>query len=750
VRRPIRIGPGTQAVDLISERPDSVKPGIYASGSNTPAYSLLRAMIAAKDADLLGERYAFSDRTPQGWIKLTTAGVKRAIGRTAQFVPRRVAANPVIGMGAESFVSELQAYDKWQLKWWREVVQNSVDAGARRIDLAAHEQDDGTWIVSATDDGGGMPEEILVTKFLYLGATTKVGQAGAAGGFGVAKKLILLPWLLWEVITGDVHVVGHGVSYFKADDHGPEATAFFEQIGGRPRKETRHGTTVRVTMPGDRHTDNVTARAFLEKCYLPRVKFTVNGNPVRANLKAKEFVEGVPGKADVFFTKVKDLETYHLLVRSNGLFMFEEWIEKVEGVLIAEITAPSIQILTSNRDGFRDSQVKRMIRDLANRIAVDRKSALRKKRGIIRKKYSGAGKFKAAAQEAMQAEALASAGNLTPSSKGKIGAGAFEGILDALRNKEIVLQRVGRDTLHGGAPTQLTPGQDEALNEVLGVNLEASAAIMAGTSFGGVDHVEAAVRQLVWEPDFYVYNNIEGFRVPKKFFPEDMTPTLYKLAKVWTETCRYVLIQLGCPLPFGVGWIFEEGVGAAYQGSTEGEHYFERSGEHWLLLNPFQDARKRKAVWRPSKAKDLKWLYAAAIHEATHMADGLTYHNESFAAALTRNMATCADGFKHIRKLAGSIKMTGSLSLGSAPGMQRRPKVVKPKSPLDKITKKALIEYMGLEGPDFSELRRETKGTLMGWALENGQITQSLWSEFNPDLPYPTEDELFDMVKKIP
>jgi hypothetical protein len=38
----------------------------------------------------------------------------------------------------------------------------------------------------------------------------------------------------------------------------------------------------------------------------------------------------------------------------------------------------------------------------------------------------------------------------------------------------------------------------------------------------------------------------------------------------------------------------------------------------------------------------------------------------------------------------------------------------------------------------------------MGWALENGQITQSLWSEFNPDLPYPTEDELFDMVKKIP
>jgi len=615
-------------------------------------------MIAAGDADLLGERYAFSGRSPQGWIKLTTAGVKRRIGRA------RVAANPMIGMGAESFVTELKAYRDWEIKWWREVVQNSVDAGATRIDLRAHKVEN-TWIVSCSDNGSGMSEETLVSKFLYLGATTKAAISGAAGGFGVAKKLILLPWLLWEVITGNVHVVGHGVNYFRADDYSSEASGFFEDIGGRPAQETHRGTVVRVTMPEDRHTDNVAALAFLEKCYLPNTRFTINGKVVRANLKAKDLVASAPGKADVFFTKKKGLTTYHLLIRSNGLYMFEEWISDIEGVLIAEITAPSTEILTSNRDGFRDTEVRRMIKGLADRIAVDRKSALRKKLGIIRKKYTGSGKFKSQVQAEFRAEAIEATGELTPGKNGRLRGdalvrlnGSLEGMRVQLENRSLDLRGPGDVPVHG----------QEFLNGVAGINAGSSSVIMSSTEFKGVDHVEDALKQLVWQPDFYVYNNIERFKVPKKFFPETMTPSVFKLAKVWTEICRYVLIQLGCSLPYGVGWIFEEEVGAAYQGSTDEETWFRSRGEHWLLLNPYKNTHERRAVWKASKQSDLRWLYAAAVHEATHMADGISYHNESFAAALTRNIAATADGFKHIRKIANAVKMTGGISLTSGPG----------------------------------------------------------------------------------
>jgi hypothetical protein len=182
-----------------------------------------------------------------------------------------------------------------------------------------------------------------------------------------------------------------------------------------------------------------------------------------------------------------------------------------------------------------------------------------------------------------------------------------------------------------------------------------SAAIMAGTKLLGVSHVEAAIKQLVWEPDFYVYNNVEGWRVPKRFYPETMAPTLNKLAGVWTELCRYVLIQLGCSLPFGVGWIFEKGAGAAYMGGND-ESTYEAGGEHWLLLNPFTD-REHKKLISPTSAAGLKWLFASAIHEATHMADGISYHDQSFTSAMTRNMARCADGFRHAKRVAAGVRM---------------------------------------------------------------------------------------------
>jgi hypothetical protein len=184
------------------------------------------------------------------------------------------------------------------------------------------------------------------------------------------------------------------------------------------------------------------------------------------------------------------------------------------------------------------------------------------------------------------------------------------------------------------------------------------AAAMLDQKFVGATHIEAAIQQLVWQPDFYVMNDIEDWKVPKKFFPETMTPRVFKLAKTWVELCRFVMMQLGSEAYFGVGFHFNESTAAS--ALTEKNPKTDEE-EQWLMVNPFKNFTRREEIWSPAKDADLKWLYAAAIHECTHIADGISYHDESFAAALTLNMARCADGYRKIKQIAGAIRGRGGI-----------------------------------------------------------------------------------------
>ena len=155
---------------------------------------------------------------------------------------------------------------------------------------------------------------------------------------------------------------------------------------------------------------------------------------------------------------------------------------------------------------------------------------------------------------------------------------------------------------------------------------------------------------------------VEGWKVPKKFFPETMTPRVLKLAKVWTELCRFVLMQLGSSTPYGVGFIFDRKIMA--EADVESDEDAEGDDKlTWLMLNPFRDAPAASAIYTPSKDDDLRQLYASAIHEATHIADRIDYHDESFAVALTNNFAKCADGWRKIKTIVAGIRMTGSPAL---------------------------------------------------------------------------------------
>jgi Histidine kinase-, DNA gyrase B-, and HSP90-like ATPase len=607
--------------DVALARP-GVRPYVVQSGSD--AYFPAMALIEDRSAQMLGEAF-----TAAGHI--VTLRVLRASAVAEALVAEAPLENPppiyhTMTMGPEMFAAIFREYSDWAFAWWREAVQNSVDAGAHNITLGTRTNPDQTVTVWCDDDGSGMDQETMIQKFLAFSGTTKTSTSGTAGGFGEAKKLLVLPWISWRIHTRNVLTEGVG-----------SATKITETT-------ERRGTRLEVVMPADKCTRSAKALAFIARCNLPHVRFTVEGDNTaeapnyyprtpRAALAVTggHVIETIEGKAEVYFIpSPKKGETQpYMYVRTRGLYMFERYVSEVPGLLIVELTAPSIEVLMPNRDSLRDRQFDRALSQLAERIAIDKMSALKSEKGLTRKKYEGIGKFESRARAAAVLEQVG------PTAKGPLPAQTVQVVVELI--------------------SQMDQTQQETPSAMPST---AATEIMLEQKFLGPDHLEAALKLLVWRPDFYLVNDIEDFKIPKKFFPESMTPTVLKLAKVWAELCRYVLGQLGASRRYGVGFHFSTSLAASciQEKGREGEV------EGWLMLNPFKDFYERKEIWRTTDA-DLKWLYAAAIHECTHLVDRISFHDETFASALTDNMAKCADGYRKIRAIAAGIKMRGAPEL---------------------------------------------------------------------------------------
>ena len=127
------------------------QPGIYIAYSNTNAYSTLWAMQEMGIATQIGEHY------PAPGIKAIT--VKVGSGKN------KYKLNPEeeikLKVGAKFLTNAISAYKNWPEIWWREVIQNSVDAGATQIELGCVKQPNGTWKVWCDDNGKGMSKDTL-------------------------------------------------------------------------------------------------------------------------------------------------------------------------------------------------------------------------------------------------------------------------------------------------------------------------------------------------------------------------------------------------------------------------------------------------------------------------------------------------------------------------------------------------------------------------------------------------------------
>lgn len=244
-----------------------------------------------------------------------------------------------IKLPRDYFRKSKREYSDWRFSWWREAVQNSIDAEAKNIKLGIQETSEGL-VLSCSDDGLGMSKDTLINVFLSMGGSNKTDEH--CGSFGYAKVLLAYGNLNYVVETGKHRIVGAGGEYRYEELDTPVVgttlrTTLFDEYG------------VRFDVFEGRLLD------FLSKSDFNSVNFYLNGEKIEQEKKVKYKYEVETELGTVSFSESSN---YHsmLHVRMRGICMFTETVchyngeSAFEGVV--DLSLPSREVLTSNRDGL--------------------------------------------------------------------------------------------------------------------------------------------------------------------------------------------------------------------------------------------------------------------------------------------------------------------------------------------------------------------------------------------------------------
>lgn len=256
----------------------------------------------------------------------------------------------------EYFRKALSEYSDWQYAWFREVIQNSVDAGSTQIDFIIDNSD--KLIIEAIDNGSGMDKDTLENVFLTLGGSQK--NHNSIGGFGYAKTIIAFAHNKYKIHTRNNLVTGSGGQY--------------------KIKETDYiqGTRIKVDMTQDTQSDT----RYLYSCLKNRLELlcsnyyraenitvTLNGKVMESpnkKLGGRRSIEGLgslrytrtEGTSAITWVTVKDLPMFQLRLNSS---------RPITGYI--ELEGNPLEVLTANRDGLRhqySSQLYEVVNLLAN------------------------------------------------------------------------------------------------------------------------------------------------------------------------------------------------------------------------------------------------------------------------------------------------------------------------------------------------------------------------------------------------
>jgi hypothetical protein len=504
-----------------------------------------------------------------------------------------------------------QEYYNHESRLIAELIQNSVDAGATRIDLNF---DDTSY--TCIDNGHGMTEDRMVEALLTMGASIK--SDGSTGGFGHAKICLLFQHESYTIHSLGTKAVGSSLEYEFADC------------------EFLNGTSVSATFSEEYSYNKYRmvnyAEEFLGKCDL-HCDVYLNGERFVDWLRLPQ-VKDEPWA--VIHSKDKKPYGDYIYVRKNGLYMFYQWVHGIDKIVVVEAKGESVDIFSQNRDSFR-GDYKTYYDLFVQQVINDKKGFLSPKpRKIL---YRGESRFWSTIKLAVRDAASAIKATIDECLRGTID----EIVDDIAKCVDVfVVSEKGYEV-----------GRQE--------HIEVANRLNTLINQIPVESVKTAVETLIMggikkqtQVDFIV--NLADSKysdVPRAYDPNFGKEKHKFLARLWKLIIEEVMTLTNIEANYIIGWTFATETEASAQ-------WRESDNRYEVLLNPEIFGKRDNLEELVSK------LRAIGLHETTHVANrilkgrSVTSHDEYYASLLTDLTGMYyykAKNWRHLVKTARDIAL---------------------------------------------------------------------------------------------
>lgn len=475
----------------------------------------------------------------------------------------------------------------------REVLQNSRDSGAKNIEMYLKESSSSQVIFTCTDDGCGMSLEILTEKLMCLGGTTKTAASGETGGYGIAKILLFLAQVNYQIETRDLILTGEGGCYtVKKSDTFVKGTKITVTLNDQ------------IIPSSSRNLEEIFIRE-LRRSDLPGITVSINNTVVECSNKKGRLVEEILPRVKIYKKNREGKSTTNYgAVRVNGLHMFGIYLNESPYDLIVEITGHPIDILTANRDGLR-SEYSEAVTLCTQRILANKnyaqKANIHRYRGEA-SRVSQAARLKKCLEESMAGRTDLSESEMTT-----------------------VLGVVQEQFTQFGLSMD-TPSIKDILFSKGGDSF----------NFKGDEGIDQALSTIANKHHYYVETKGKFRGVPAAWKKENLSSKKEELLELWAKVISMVMADCGYEgRKFDAGFLLDDGsegdralakfVKYTVNGEAEQKSVF--------LLNPLVYGSENSLPLSKSRRKELiLWLKSLAVHEFIHY-QGYQYHNERFIEA---------------------------------------------------------------------------------------------------------------------
>jgi hypothetical protein len=281
----------------------------------------------------------------------------------------------------------VEGHADWSFDFWRELFQNSLDAGAKNINISMIEdtgkgsfgrpaKTEKVIRVIFEDDGKGMDENILRNVFLSPGESTKK-NGETVGGFGTARIMLCFSQDRYSVKTNGLNVEGDGSEYIINENNDDIIRGCKMEIDIDPNEFDEYWKNTNLNKLRDH------LYSFLSYSDIKH-NIIFNGNSLqyiekttKGRYKRELFIEQDKSFAKVYTTSgQKALHKGEIIVRVNGVVMFTSSADIKEQVVIEINPEMSREVLLDNRDGMK-RKYQSVLNDFLNELSVNTLSALK-------------------------------------------------------------------------------------------------------------------------------------------------------------------------------------------------------------------------------------------------------------------------------------------------------------------------------------------------------------------------------------